>query len=116
MLQCSIPPLYCCDYDTNSVKCLHCVMKPTQRKEDERASSPTGLVFFNKMFSFILFFVRKCSQTKLFTANLFVLTKLSLRKVSWLQHPACRQKPCTANSVAVGQGTSRLVQENKWDL
>lgn len=66
--------------------------------EDERASSPTDLVFFNKMFSFIFSFVRKCSQKKLFTTNLLVLTKLSLGKASWLQHPACRQKTCVANS------------------
>lgn len=57
--------------------------------EDERASSPTDLVFFNKMFSFIFSFVRNCSQTKLFTANVSALTKLTLGKAPRLQRPAC---------------------------
>lgn len=83
MLQCSIPPLYCHDYDTNSVKWLRSVIKPTHRMEDERASSPDDLVFFNKTFSFIFSFVRKRSQTKLFTANEAALSKLSPRKASW---------------------------------
>lgn len=89
MLQCLIPPLYCHDYDTNSVKWLHSIIKPTQRMEDERASSPTELVFFNKMFSFIFSFVKKRSQAKLFTANVPGLTKLSMGRASWLQRPAC---------------------------
>lgn len=61
MLQCLIPPLYCRDYDTNSVKWLHSVIKQTQSMEDERAPSPSDLVFFIRMFSFIFSFVRKCS-------------------------------------------------------
>lgn len=57
--------------------------------EDERASSPDDLVFFNKTFSFIFSFVRKRSQTKLFTASEAALSKLSPRKASWPQCPAC---------------------------
>lgn len=66
MLQCLIPPLYCHDYDTNSVKWLHSVIKPTQSMEDERAPSPSDLVFFIRMFSFIFSFVRKCSKPNFF--------------------------------------------------
>lgn len=101
MLPCSIPPLYCHDYNPNSVKWLRSIIKPTQRMEDERASSPTDLVFFNKMFSFIFSFVRKRSQTKLFIANVPALTKLSLGKAAWLQHPACL---CAENAYGHGSG------------
>lgn len=48
--------------------------------EDERTSSTTDLVFFNKMFPFMFSFVRKCSQTKFFTPNPAALTKLPLGK------------------------------------
>lgn len=69
MLQCSIPPLYCHDYDTNSVKWLRSVIKPTQSMEDERTPSPFDLVFFNRMFSFIFSFGRKCSKLFFFFFN-----------------------------------------------
>lgn len=74
MLQCSIPPLYCHDYDTNSVKWLHSVIKPTQSMEDERTPSPFDLVFFNRMFSFIFSFIRKCSKLFFFFLTANVLT------------------------------------------
>lgn len=48
--------------------------------EDESTSSPTDLVFFNKMFSFMFSFVRKCSRTKFFMPDTPTLTKLSLGK------------------------------------
>lgn len=48
--------------------------------EDERASSQTDLVLFNKMFSFMFSFVRKCSRTKFFTPNAPSLTKPCLGK------------------------------------
>lgn len=91
VLQCSIPPLYCHDYDTNSVKWLRSVIKATQSMEDERTPSPFDLVFFNRMFSFIFSFVRKCSKLFFFllTANVPTLIKLSLGKASWLQREGC---------------------------
>lgn len=83
MLQCSIPPLYCHDYDTNSVKWLHSIIKPTQRMEDERASSPTDLVFFNKMFYFIFSFVRKRSQKTFLQQMSPLWQNLPWEKLQW---------------------------------
>lgn len=51
-------------------------------KDSLSIPSPFDLVFFNRMFSFIFSFVRKCSKLFFFflTANVLTLIKLSLGK------------------------------------
>lgn len=78
--------------------------------EDERTSSPTDLVFFNKMFSFMFSFVRKCSRTKFFTPNPAALTKPSLGKAPL--GSSVQDNTYGKHS----QGRLRLEQEHELDL
>lgn len=86
MLQCSIPPLYCHDYDTNSVKWLHSIIKPTQSMEDERASSQPTWSCSTKCF--ILFSLLSENTLK---QNFLQQIHPLCQNILWerLQRPAC---------------------------
>lgn len=77
--------------------------------EDERASSQTDLVLFNKMFSFMFSFVRKCSRTKFFYTKCTLSDKTLPGKGSfWFQRPG--------QHLWQTQGMLRLEQEHELDL
>lgn len=120
MLQCSIPPLYCHDYDTNSVKWLHSVIKPTQSMEDERTPSPFPLhltwyfsiecfplfsLLLGNALNFFFFFNSKCTHSdKTFFGE--SLLGFSMKAV-------CVQKAYSTCSGVMGQGMLRLLQGNE---